>query len=240
MEERPRLKRPDPERVDPIRNWSQILLGPQRASGASPDSESSGEPRRDATWGDAVSDGVKLAYRVAEEQIRLGQRVAQQINERTYGLGSMGSDMREVTDRMMRGWMDLSALWLEMLGTLVGSVRPAAAGSAESTGHGRARVSLDIASSQPAQVTLEIEPEAEREQLTVYELRCPETRNPPLTDVGLETAKYGRGLQLRLRVPATQPPGLYSGVVVDGTGNVRGTLSVRIGEAPRAPSPAEP
>ena len=240
MEERQRLKRQDPERVVPIRNWSTVFRSPE--SPKAPDHEDgtgSAAPRNGSSFGDGVANAVKLAYRVADENIRLGKRVAQQLNDRTYDLGAMRGDFRDVTERAVRSLTDLTALWFETLGSLMGAARPPGPSGTEKTrDDGGAGVSVDVVSTQPAQVTLDLQPRARDLPLTVYALRAPDPTCPPLTDVGLEPAKEGRGVQIRLRVPPGQPAGQYSAVVVDSKGTPCGTLTVRVGEPARESSPA--
>lgn len=70
-----RIKRRDPRRTGPIRN----------AGGAWRE----GEPWRDSAWpgDDAASRGVREGYRVIEEQIRRGRRMAQEIGEEAWDEG---------------------------------------------------------------------------------------------------------------------------------------------------------
>jgi hypothetical protein len=66
--DRPRRRRRDPERTGPIRNSGEALRD---------------EPRRSAarSWEDAASSGVREGYRVIDEQIRRGRRMAQELEE---------------------------------------------------------------------------------------------------------------------------------------------------------------
>jgi hypothetical protein len=64
--DRPRRKRRAPERTGPIRNAGEAWRGD--------------EPRRD----DAASSGVRAGYRVIEEQIRRGRRMAQTLDEEEW------------------------------------------------------------------------------------------------------------------------------------------------------------
>ncbi len=67
--DRPRRKRRDPQRTGPIRN----------AGGALRDEE----PWREPVWQshDAASNGVREGYRVIDEQIRRGRRMAQELDD---------------------------------------------------------------------------------------------------------------------------------------------------------------
>lgn len=238
MEHRPRLKRCDPERIEPHRNFAMMY---QRPGGAPAASARPGcaEAEPGGGLGDTVASGVRLAYRVIDEQISLGRRVAQQINERSYGPTAMAGDFREVGEKAMRNLMELGALWFEMLGALAGAARPAAPGGAATPqAHAGTEVALDVTATQPAQVMLDLHPHASAVPLTVYELHAPKRDHPPLTDLDLGPARDGHGVRLRLHVPHGQPAGVYAGVVVDETGTVRGTLTVRLGEPSHAARPA--
>ena len=62
-----------------------------------------------------------------------------------------------------------------------------------------------------------------------------EPGKPPLTDVAFERAPHGDLVRLRIRVPDTQPVGIYAGAVVDrDTGEPCGTVSVRLTGQPAA------
>ena len=237
MEERQRLKRQDPDRTGPIRNWSTVFRNPESQE-ASDSGERTGptESRSGGGFSDSVTGTVKLAYRVVDENIRLGQRVAQQINDRTYDLGTMRSDFHDVTERTLRSLTDLAALWLQMLGSLIGVARPAGPSEPEHTGHRGAAASVDVDSTQPVRIRLDLQPRARDAGLTVYALHALDPASPPLTDVGLEPVKDDSGVHIRLRVPPAQPPGQYSAVVVDATGNPCGTLAVRVGEPAGEPA----
>ena len=63
---------------------------------------------------------MELGYRVIEEHIRQGQRVAQKLNDRTYGPGDMGADLQELTQRVMRDSADFVALWFDLVGSMTG------------------------------------------------------------------------------------------------------------------------
>jgi len=243
MNDRPRLRREDPARTEPIRNWSTLYR--RDDSWESPSPAGAG---RGGSYGDVVTEGVELGYQVIEEQIRHGQRVAKQINKRVYNAGAMGNDVREVAERILRYSADLSALWFEFLVSMVGSTdvtdllrtlfrqptgKPEATAAPDSTG--TAAVSIEIVSSRPVRVTLDLRPEARGRSLCAQDLRAPESGKPPLTQVTFEHAPGGGASTVRIRVPDTQPPGTYSGAVIDrDTGDPRGTLSVRLAGSPEA------
>jgi hypothetical protein len=247
MNGRQRLRREDPLRTGPIRNWSTLYRRPDswdfREPSATP--MSAEEATRRGSWNDAVAQGVELGYRVVEEQIRHGQRVAEQINKQSYDPGAIGNDIREVAERMLRYYADLSALWFELLGSLIGNTglprgslgpgrptpEPFPMGGSAS---GPPAVSIEVVSSRPTRTTLDLRPPVDGSRLSAQDLRASGSGKPPLTDVAFEPVSDG-GLVLRIRVPETQPPGIYTGAVIDrDTGQPRGTLSVSLAEQPES------
>src|SRR5438093_10880146 len=109
---RQRLRREDPVRTEPIRNWSTLYRRPNswgfRTSSADPQSVDRAEPGRSGN--NVVSRGVELGYHVVEEHIRQGQHVAQQINTRSSSPGAMRNDIRGVAERLARYYTDLGSL----------------------------------------------------------------------------------------------------------------------------------
>jgi len=98
---------------------------------------------------------------------------------------------------------------------------------------GAARVTVALASTQPAEVTLDLRPGAAAQPLIVQSLRATEPDKPRLTDVTLRPADEDEVLTLRVRVPDGQPPGVYNGLIIDErTSRPVGTLSVRVGPPP--------
>ena len=233
-----RQRRSDPVRTAPIRTFSTTLRRPESPEGAEPGGATKppGGRARDGSWSDVVAEGVDLAYRVIEEEIRLGQQAAEQLNRRSY---AMGSDMVEAGERLVRYSADLWISWLEFAGSLARNAdslrnlsrppEPESVRSADATA-GATAVSIAITSPQPARVTLHLHPTAEGCSLAVRDLKAGDPGKPALTDV-LFTPGAGGIMDLQIRVPQEQPPDLYAGLVVDQrTGQPVGTLSVQVGE----------
>jgi len=248
MNRREHLRREDPVRTRPIRNWSTLYRRRDSWAFREPTAASSsadGATHR-GSWNDVVVEGVELGYRVIEEQIRQGQRVAEQINKQSYAPAAVGNDIREVAERMLRYFADLSALWFEFLDSIVGntdvsrsSFRPGGPNAGPSpmaaSASGPIGVSIEVVSVRPTQVTLDLRPHADGLRLSAQELRALEPGKPPLTDVAFERAPHGDLVRLRIRVPDTQPVGIYAGAVVDrDTGEPCGTVSVRLTGQPAA------
>lgn len=238
MTDRERLHKMDPERIAPNRSWAGLYRNARSWGNGDTRAQSGFAPGGcpGEAWSDVVTQGVALAYRVIEEQIRQGQRVAEQINNRSYDAEMMGRDAQELAERLVRYWGEAWRLWFGFLGTFLGgsdlarnawqpwTVPPAAAPKQKKT-----TIAVEVLSVQPARVILDLRPESERRSLTVLELRAVDASKPPLTDIRFEGHPSGDVVGLLVRVPDDQPPGLYSGVVLDrDTGEPYGTLSVRI------------
>lgn len=237
-----RLHREDPARTEPIRDWSTLYRQSNswNSRDASANPKSGDEATRGGLCSDTVAQGVKLGYRVIEEYMRQGQRIAQQINNRSYGLGTMGNDIREISEQMLRYYSDLVSLWLDLMGSIAGNPdlirnlfglwQPQSEPSVNAApANGATTVSIEVVSARPAQVTLDLRPQSEGLPLATHGLRALDPEKPPLTDITFEPGADNGPVSLRIRVPEGQPPGLYTGVVIDrDTGQPRGTLSVRI------------
>jgi len=227
-----RIRRPPLDRTEPIRAWSALF-------GSGPG----------GSLNDVVSRSVELGYRVIDEYIRQGQRVAERFNDRSYGPETVTGDIQELGARMAQYASDFFGLWLDFMqvvmsgGTLRETsgaadgarARPAAPdnGAARRTPEAPAptRVRIEIVSLRPAEVSLDLRPEAAGRPLVAQGLRAVDPAKPKLDDVALEAGPGGE-LLVRIRVPGDAPPGTYNGVVVDAeTSRPLGTLSVRVGAA---------
>src|SRR5215470_10729012 len=93
----PRVKREDPERVEPIRAWETLF----RAEEAQPKpeaepSESSGKAKNEnSSWDEIASRAVRRGYEVIEEQINEGRKIAERV--RGYS-----DDVRKANDDSTR------------------------------------------------------------------------------------------------------------------------------------------
>ena len=225
-----RIRRPPLDRTEPIRAWSALF-------GSGPG----------GSLTDVVSRSVELGYRVVDEYIRQGQRAAERFNDRSYGPETATGDIQELGARMAQYASDFFGLWLDFVqvvmsgGTLRETsaaedgarARPAAPGNgaARRTPEAPAptRVRIEIVSHRPAEVSLDLRPEAAGRPLVAQGLRAVDPAKPKLDDVALEAGPGGE-LLVRIRVPGDAPPGTYNGVVVDAeTSRPLGTLSVRVG-----------
>ena len=250
-----RPKRPAPERTQPIRSWSTLFSvpTPDREEGDRAADASAAEPRG-AGLNDVVSRSVDLGYRVIDEYVRQGQKAAQRLNERSYGTQAMAGDLQDLAMRMTRYASDFAAVWLEFVqlaATANGAAGPAPANPVEpadatvapvpcavdaphtDTATAEfARVRLEVLATQPTEVSLDIRPNAAGRQLLVHALRAVDPDKPRLTEVTFHAGSDGEPPRLRIRVPAGQPAGIYSGLIIDEqTSRPAGTVSVRIAES---------
>jgi hypothetical protein len=243
MSRQRRFRREDPIRTGPIRTW-RTLFRPGGLDGASEAPEPEEETSYGRSWDDVVSQGVELGYKVIEEHIRQGQRVAQQVGEGSYGTDAIRNDASELVDRLLHFYTDLGSLCFDLIESVARS--PALTrnvfGSAnrQDRGNNRAEgasttdkrtVSIEIASPRPTQVTLDLNGALDGQALAVHELRALDTTKPPLREVAFESRPEAGCPSLRVKVPQGQPPDTYSGTIVDrATKRPLGTVCVHIRE----------
>jgi len=106
---------------------------------------------------------------------------------------------------------------------------PAAAGAARTT------IAVRVDAARPVTVTVDVEAAFLSRTLTVQEVRSGDPTKPPLGSVRLEPATPTAPARLHVAIPAAQPAGAYTGVVVDeATGRFAGTVGITIdGEGTR-------
>ncbi len=92
-----------------------------------------------------------------------------------------------------------------------------------------ARVDIELSSPRPATVSIELHPDAERRALAIANLHDLRGRTLALDAIAFTPAKGRKRARLRVRVPDGQPPGIFSGVLLDrSTSEPRGVLTVRV------------
>jgi hypothetical protein len=186
---------------------------------------------------EAVASAVDLGYRVVDEYIRQGQRVAERLGG--GALPPPAGDVQDVALRMVQYTSDAFALWLRFVEAAFGAGArgPAApafprgweAYAAQGASNGGGRIRVRIVSRRAVEVTVDLDPDASRRPLTVQTLRSADPGKPGLRDLAIEPGTDGEAPTLVVRVPDEQPADLYSGIVVDATtGRLAGTLAVRV------------
>lgn len=243
-----RVKRPEPERTDPIRSgWLSLFgipTGPSRSDGRSPGADARGKPLSS----DPVARAVELGYRVVDDYLRQGQQVASRISgarDRSSPLPMV--DVQDLMTRWFQYTSELTEVWFQLVGLAAsgqmprgaaGPVEPAppttpdgsgSAGTAAATPAEPARVAVAVQCGRPVEVTLDLRPIPSDATIRVHDLRAVDPDKPRIADVGVERAEDGEGFQLRIRVPDDQPAGTYSGLVLnEATSLPAGSVAVRI------------
>jgi len=224
-----RIRRPALDRTEPIRAWSALLRGPG------------------GSFNDVVARSVDLGYRVVDEYIRQGQQAAERFSGRGYAPETVTADVQELGARMAQYTSDFFGLWVEVMQAMLSGGTPRAAAAPHNGAapgapapHGAApdgprtsppRVRVEIASLRPAEVVLDLRPEATGRRLVVPALRTLEPDRAKLEGVVVE-ADPGDAIRVRMRIPDELPAGTYNGVIVDDeTSRPLGTVSVRVGVA---------
>jgi hypothetical protein len=240
MSDSKRLHRNDPARNGPIRNFSGLYQwsgSDCNPAGSSQSQTADGVPPQGQ---DASRDeGVGLAYHVIEKHIREGKRNAGQFNSQPYTTRAVTDGFQEILERTLRFQTELLPLWIEALSSAVrvdpmqkphtpGTAWRQESNSTASRSSSRA-ISIEIASVRPVQVSLDLRENSESPSLLCLGLRAVDENKPPLNGISLTPETTRDALTLRIPIPDAHPPGIYSGVIVDGkSGETRGTLSVRI------------
>jgi hypothetical protein len=239
MSGRKRLHRGDPVRVGPIRDFSKLYSRPNSANGThSTKPITSDAPRK--AGGGPLAEGVELAYNVIEKYIAEGRQAAEAFSSQPYSTRATDDNLQDVLERMLRLQAEMLPLWIETLTTLV-KVDPSRNGHAAApdawprpNGGQKANtmaVSIEVVSLRPVQVSVELPPNSDAQSLVSLGLNAVDSSKPVLTDVSFVPDEVPGRIKLRLRIPESQPPGTYSGVVVNrDNGEARGTLSIRIAD----------
>jgi hypothetical protein len=249
MSEHERLRRPNPARTKPIRDWSH-LYSKSAPRPSEPGVEGKSEPTLStlADSEEAINRGVEAGYRVIGEHIRRGQAAAEQFSpHKTNPVPPRDNsqirqdDIQKLLERIFQSVSDLVPFWVELFNTLAASglsrfstamqrsqAKSAAAnGVADTAPPGQ--IPIEITSVQPARVTLDLYPGAAAGELASYELHATDPRKPPMTEIEFVAGDSEQAGFVKIRVPPDQPAGTYTGVIVDrNSGQPRGTLMVQI------------
>jgi hypothetical protein len=198
--------------------------------------------------GSASADqGIPLAYRVIEKHISDGKKHAGQLNNQPYNTRLLSDAFQVLLERAIQYSGELLPLWLEALGSAVkfdppsmspGSFqfnnlrpdRPIATGKHAPPVPSIA-VSIELNSRQPVHVLVDLRHGSADLHLVCLGLHAVDSTKPPLTDITLIREPSEVPIKLRIAIPNDQPPGTYSGVIVNrNTGEPHGTLTVSIAQ----------
>jgi hypothetical protein len=247
-----RRRRPPVERTHPVRSWAALLDGgARRASEAdAPASDPAGRVTH------AVSKSVEIGYRVIDDYLQQGQRVARRLSDGSSGAEIWATEIQDLGVRMARYASDFMAAWMELLELTArgggGAPRPAArpetagpsasppapaahrspgatspAGPAPAAEPG-ARVRVAVRSRLPIEVDVDYRPErVGGPAVRAHALRAFEPEKPRIEGVSFRPQTAAEPATLFVHVPDDQPAGSYEGLLVDEATN-RPVGSVRV------------
>ena len=205
----------------------------------------------DATVRGAVERGVNTAYTVIEEYMLRGRQSAGQYHARNHGSDDMNGERQNGG-----GWPPLGGMgamnpmepWLAMMRLWGNTMSAFVPGGAALGGDwmnqfmpgmcppgfppaSRMKVSVQLSSKSPAEVTVDLPPCPEHLKLTAEPLvHAGGASAPPLIHTRIDH-QLGH-VRVSLTIPTDQPAGRYHGAINDSLGVRRGELVVEIEAAP--------
>jgi hypothetical protein len=205
----------------------------------------------------AVERGVDTAYMVIEEYMLRGRRAAGRYHERKNGGDTMGDEQRGADwssmfspSWFMAPWMATMRMWTDAMSQMVPG-GPAASRAwmdqmmtmaAPWWGAGAAlapRLSFEVMSANPAEVSATIDPLAYFTPLTVGAMKSTaQPDGPSISDVSI-TSSAGH-VCVHVTVPDGLPKGTYSAQVNDESGIRRGQVTLELKAPAGAPSSGRP
>jgi hypothetical protein len=238
-----RIKRPHLPRSEPERSFSGLFSDGQakrRAAGK----PAAGAPRDGAAPDDdrspGISEGVTTGYEVIEDYIRQGQEFAREL-WRSAPTAAAGA-RRNVAERMVRSASDLASLFSELLQTVTLPANRPSPGSAAipdfglpNGGSNGARhaepaappIWIDLQSRRPVEISVDLRPSPGKRSFVAHDLRATSPSLPRVAGPRIET--QADRLVVRVRVPDRQPPGVYSGLIIDEKTNLPcGSLTLQV------------
>jgi hypothetical protein len=250
-----RAHRPELPRSAPERSFSGAFSSAEPKTG--PDSGASNEaPGKRRSPG--ISDGVSAGYQVIEDYIRQGQEFAGKFWSATSGEATAArNNVAERMVRSASDLASLFSEFLQTVTLspsrpspgsapipdfgLPGSAQPGSAQNdeqAQTPGASPPRapaadpspaIWIDVRSRQRVEISADLRPGEWRRTLVAHDLRAADASVPRVPAPRIDTMAKERRVVIRIRVPDTQPPGVYSGLVIDGKTNLPcGTLALRI------------
>jgi hypothetical protein len=254
-----RYTRDEPERKAPNRKPGDYVR--RNASSRNDDERKYAEPQTlvGQSMQQVISDMVQLSKSVIEEQIQAGQASASRMRDNFSSSDKLSGNMNSVVNSLAAATKDIGDAWVELLTIIITAIgtkpppggHPAPGGSAPPptrtwTGSsGGAQTTCHLTPADPQSqaeppeiavtgsgakgVTLDLKPPAARFVPVVHPLLTSDLKNR------IDGVKFGlnaqRKLVLTVNVPRGQPPGTYTGAVVDSaTSKAGGTVSVTVGD----------
>lgn len=192
---------------------------------------------------DASYEAINNGYRVIDEYMRQGQRLAEEFWLPSPDAKGVGTEFSRMMDRFLRSAGDMGSAWLEMMtqwtqapardaGGPRGTAGPFSAGSAGAAPPYAASVPgappLSITVESSKKVRLSVDARALVPGVEVHALVSAAPEAKPITTARLVQDPAG-GLSLEVVVPDDQPAGAYHGVLVDPrTQRPTGTLTLTV------------
>ncbi len=235
MSERERFRRDEPVRTGPIRDFSTLyrpLQSSDNYAGSPPPSE-----REEVASASAPAfSGVEAAYRVIQRHFDEGRLEAEQLTNGSRPAVNSTDPLQHLLERTLRFQEEILPLVLDSLRNLV---KPASTTVTDSRAPGgsvdrgtfdTSSLVIDIVSSRPIEVSLDVRDNSTTLPLATPGLHALDGSKPPLTSVTFLPATENCGrLRLRIAIPDGHPSGIYSGVVMDSVRcEARGTLTVTV------------
>lgn len=251
-----RRRRPALPRQEEDRSFSTLFNPPRGDRNGAADSRTNGNGAQ--SLGNVVAHSVDLGYRIVDDYIRQGEKVARQFSERSATPQTMVNDAQDVALRFAQHASGLAAVWLEFLqltaansgvpfrpnfwdaftpgGAAVAPPsfhpQPASGSPTRAATPERASVRIEIVACQPADVVLDLQPHAAGRPLSVHVLREKDSDSVRITDVAFQPETDQAPACVRIRIPEGQQAGTYNGLIVDdASGRPVGSVSVSLSGA---------
>jgi hypothetical protein len=246
MVQKKRVKRPVLERTEPDRAWNGVFGG---KAAPTPREHQAAPKQAPAVNGDVRNtsyEAVNGAYRVIDEYLRHGQRLAEQVWLPQSGGGTAVDAFGQLFERFVRSAGDMGTAWLEMMNQRTASAGgdaprgiagPFAAGKSYPADGQNGRpvaspsrptgLSISVTSSRECVVSVDLLDGAELRDLHVSELASEDGASPIR---GIQVEGLGpSALKVRVVVPDGQAAGVYNGILVERTTRrPRGTVSLSL------------
>jgi hypothetical protein len=233
-----RRRRPPLDRTSPLRDWSALLGGAAAGTPGPGDDRPRSDPASRVT--DAVSKSVELGYRVVDDYLQQGQRVARRLSDGGSAPEVLATEIQDLGARMARYASDFMAAWMELIELTArggaAPMRPSPAASHEDDGPtmqpgpaaaprpappaNGARVRIALTSALPVAVDVDFRPErVTGPAVRAHALRALEPEKPRIEEVALGGCGTAEPPTLTIRIPPDQPAGSYEGLLVDEATN---------------------
>ncbi|MEQ8859041.1 MAG: hypothetical protein RIC56_10360 [Pseudomonadales bacterium] len=237
-----RFSRPDLPRTAPYHDMASLLnVASSRRHPDAPPGAAAEEASRAGP--DFVTSGVRAAYQVIDTYMNQGQKVARQLGKLSYAplrLGRRIPDFQarwlQLSNDLMADWFDLVGLYSEAVmslgenGAEEGPAAPQGGAEQHPDASGSTlTVDYEVVSPRPARLHHEFFSHRATPDLATHGLRSLDPTLEPI-DVGFEPVPGEDRVVIKIRIPADQPAGTYSGALLDATSaDAVGTLSLRLG-----------